>query len=349
MRWLPYLCLLGAAPAAADPQATCDRVRAEARSEAVVLYGPSIQAEGAHVPDVTNVIDPSAVPSHGLQGRLSLSVSPSDMLRGRAIEHVADAECSRVTASATLEQVLAVGTRYGELESARAELAYLEGHLGELDTIVADATARLESQRGTVIELTELLSRRTALRLRSADRREAIAMFEEIQTAPPADLDRAVTAYRASSVEVDRRHADVRDLAAWNVDVRGGVAGADQADWFAIVEVRYAIGGLWQGGADRRAIDARRQELRHDVRDLSVRVEQLQAVLHHSADALDLEVQTIDDALAHLRSERDRVATLESARSLRDRYAVDILELEARRAGVAALAATRHAVTKVTP
>jgi len=345
--FLPLLLL--AHPAAADPEATCDRVRAEAHSEAVVLYGASLQAEGAHVPEVTSLADPSAVPAHGLQARLSLSVSPSDMLRGRAIERVADAECARVTDSEALERVLAIGTRYGELEGARAELAYLEAHVGELDSLITEATARLESQRGTVIELTELASRRTSLRLRAADRREVVAMLEENVQAPPANLDGAIASYRSSALEVDRRHAAVRDLAAWHVDVRGGVAGADQADWFAVVEVRYALGGLWQGGADRRALDARRTELHHDLADLSVRVEQLRTTLRHSVEALELELQTIDGALAQLRSDRERIATLESARALRDRYAIDILELEARRAGVAALATTRRTLTKVTP
>lgn len=337
-----------ARPVAADTSATCERLHAEARSEAVVLYGPNVQLDGAHVPTVTNVIDPTAVAANGLQARLSLAVSPSDMLKGRAIERVADAECARVDQGDTLERVLAIGSRVGELASARAELAFLEAHVGELDGLVSDASERLDHQRGTVIELDELRSQRRSIQLRAAERREAIAVLEEVEDkGPPPDLARVVTSYRESALEVDRRHASVRDLAAWHVDVRGGVAGSDRADWFAVVEVGYSLGGLFQGSADREAIAARRAELAHDVRDVSVRVEQLRATMKRSVDALELELRTLDSELEHVRGDHERATTLadtnDSARAMRDRYSIELIELEARRVAASALLDARRA------
>lgn len=325
--------------------ATCQRVRAEADSEAALLYAPRLQLEGARAPGVSSAADPTAAVD-GLQARIALALSPLDMLRGRAVVRLAAAECAREQLAGRLDHVLALGDRHGELAAARAELAYLDAHAGEIDALVADVVDRFERQRATALEVAELRGRRAGVRRRVAELHHTRAVLEALDTgvAPPADLIGLARAHDAAALEVDRRKAAVRELAAWRFDVRGGVAGADRADWFGVVEVGYSFGQPWQRGADRRAVRARAAELAGDDRSVTVRLARLQAAMRRSVAALEVELATIDDELAALRVERDRLDGIDSdaARPLRARLTVELIELEARRISLHALIETRR-------
>jgi hypothetical protein len=334
------------AEATADVRdATCQRVRAEAESEAALLYAPRIQLEGARAPGVLSAGDPSAAVD-GLQARVVLALSPLDMMRGRAVERLADAECARERLAGRLDHVLALGDRHGELDAARAELAYLDAHAGEIDALVAEVIERFERQRATALEVAELRVRRAGVRRRVAELHHTYAVLEALDTgvALPADLGGLARAHDAAALEVDRRKAAVRGLEAWRFDVRGGVAGADRADWFAVVEVGYSFGQPWQRGADRRAVRARADELAGDDRAVTVRLARLQAAMRGSVAALEDELAALDDELAALRVERDRLDGLDSdaARPLRARLTVELIELEARRTAVQTLVESRR-------
>ncbi|HUQ05920.1 MAG TPA: hypothetical protein VM261_25635 [Kofleriaceae bacterium] len=325
--------------------ATCQRVRAEAESEAALLYAPRIQLEGARAPGVVSAGDPAAAVD-GLQARVVLALSPLDMMRGRAVERLADAECARERLAGRLDHVLALGDRHGELDAARAELAYLDAHAGEIDALVSEVVDRFERQRATALEVAELRGRRAAVRRRVAELHHTHAVLEALDTgvAPPSDLSELARAHDAAALEVDRRKAAVRGLEAWRFDVRGGVAGADRADWFAVVEVGYSFGQPWQRGADRRAVRARAAELTGDDRAVTVRLARLQAAMRGSVAALEVELAAIDDELAVLRVQRDRLDGLDSeaARPLRARLTVELIELEARRTAVQTLVEIRR-------
>jgi hypothetical protein len=341
--------LLAAHTASADPQATCDRLAAEAESQADVLYAPQVDLQGAHVP-VVSTTDPTLPAANGLQARLSLAISPTDIWRGHELERVASADCVRTRYADKLDRVLAVGDRYGEVAAARAEVKYLSDHLADVDALVADAEARFEHQRATAVELDELRERGTALRLQIAERRETLATLEQLDgpEEPVHDLAALVPAYRDSAVVLEREQGKLREIAPWRISVSGGVAEADQTDWFAIVDVTYSIGGLWQHGAEDRAADARRREVAHDVHDASVRVDMLRRAMHASALALAEELGAIDQMIEKLHADLSRLGSLEDANDathqLRARYTIQAIQLEARRAAITALVVARRAL-----
>ena len=64
--------------------------------------------------------------------------------------------------------------------------------------------------------------------------------------------------------------------------------------------------------------------------------------MHRSVLAIDAELASIDDQLETIRVDQDRIADLDSARLMRDRYAVEVIELGARRAGALALRDARR-------
>lgn len=341
---------LGAAVAATDAahaDDTCARLRAEARAEAVILYAPRIELEGARAPAVIDASEPTAA-RDGFQARAALALSPVDMLRGRAVERVARAECALDDASHQIDRVLATGARFGELAAVRAELAYLDEHLPTLDTLVADATEALARQRATALEVDELRSRRATLRRRASDLRNTRVLLEELdgEPGPTPDLDALAATARAAAIRVDRRKADVRGLSAWRLDVRAGVAAAERADYFAVVELSYSLGERFQKSANRRAVAARTAEVANDDRSATVRLARLQQAMRDSVVILDEELRGLDEELAAIATDRARLEGLDSdaARALRNRATIATIELEARRASVSTLAQTRHSL-----
>lgn len=338
---------LGAGSAAAEGDATCDRLRAEARSEAVILYAPRLELEVAQVPGVATPSDPTAAALRGPQGRLALALSPVEMLRGRAIERVAGAECARDRIARQLDRVLALGTRSGELAATNAELEYLDTHLGGIDALVDAAVAKLDRQRATAVEVAELRTRRASLRRRVAELHLTQIELRELggDVAPARDLDALASAYRGAALRAEDRRADVRTWSAWRFDVRAGIAAADRADWYAIIDLGYSFGQPWQRAAEHRAARAREQEYAGDDRTIA-RFEELVRALRGSLVALDEELRVLDDEIARGRSEQDRLAAFdaESAQQLRTRITIELVELGARRASLAALIASRRAI-----
>lgn len=331
--------------------AACERLRAEARAEALVLYAPRITVEGARAPAVVDAGDPVGV-TDGFQARASLGFSTTDALRGRAMERIADAECARTIAADRAGRVLGVGLRFGELAATRAEIAYLEGKLPEIDALVGDAVERFEHQRTTAIEVDELRTRRASFRIRlGAARREAgeLELLEQ-QGAPGTPvLATLAKDVRASEIEVARRHAALRSISAWRFDVRAGVAGGERADWFAVLELGYSLGQPFQAKANRRAISARAAEAKDDDRAVAGQLDHLQRAMQRSVSDLAAEVTTLDAELATQIGERDRIAAVanDAAKALVARFTLEIIELEARRTYLSALVTARRSITGV--
>jgi hypothetical protein len=237
--------------------------------------------------------------------------------------------------------------RHGELEAIRAELAYYDAHVPEIDALVDDATERLSRQRATTMELHDLRERRSALRIRIADLRHSGALLEELAALPPpAELERLARASRETAVEVERQRASVRDMSAWRFDIRGGVAATEKADWFAVVEVGYSFGQHWQAKANARAVRARAAEVATDERTTTMQLAELRRMMRRSAAALDVELASIDHELVALRAERAKldelVAGNDAARHFRARIVISLVELEARRTHVSALLSARR-------
>jgi len=343
---------LAAGTARADATAaSCERLRAEARAEAVVLYAPRITVEGARAPSVVDAGDPVGV-TDGLQARASLGFSTTDALRGRAIERIADAECARFVAADRAGRVLGVGLRYGELTALRAEIAYLESKLPEVDGLVGEAVERFEHQRATAIEVDEMRLRRSSFRIRLTEARRQLGEVEllEQQTKPgPPRLATLAKDVRASEIEVTKRHAALRAISAWSFDVRAGIAGGEQADWFAVVNLGYSLGQPFQAKANRRAVAARETELQTDDRALAGQLEQMQRVMERSVTDLSVEVTTLETELTAQTAERARISAVgnDVAKALVARFTLEIIELEARKTYLTALVTARRSLAGV--
>lgn len=333
---------------------TCDRLRAEAAAEAATLYAPRVLVEGARAPGVMDAADPVAA-TEGFQARASLGFSATDALRGRAIERIADAECARTIAADRAGRVLAVGLRFGELDATRAEIAYIEAKLPEVDALVGEVVDRFAAQRATAIEVDEMRTRRASLRIRLTAARRELGELELLEQqrgqAPQPALAALAKDVRATEIEVTKRHADLRAMSAWTLDVRAGVAGGETADWFAVVELGYSLGQPFQARANRRAIRARTAEAQADDRAVAGQLDHLQRAMQRSAKDLAAEVATIETELAAQVAERERIASVanDAAKALVARFTLEIIELEARRTYLSALVTTRRSLAGDSP
>lgn len=342
--------LLVTAPGA-RADGTCDRLTAEARAEAALLYAPRLEVEGARAPVAATAGDPTAV-GGGLQARVAVAVSPIDMLRGRAIERVASAECVREALAERIERVLAIGTRAGERDAIAHELAYLDARAPDVAALIDEARARLASGRGTALELDELRQRQRTLARRAADLAHQRALIED---APADDAPVSLTAladgYRRAVAQADRRRADTRALSAWRLEVRGGAAGGERLDWFVVAELGYSLGRPWQRAAERRLVRARAAELTDDVRSPVARLGRLRQLLAASATTLAAELRELDAELADLAAQEGQLAGLDgdAARGLRARITLTRLELEARRAGLEVLERQHRTLSEGAP
>lgn len=342
------LILVGAARAA-SADATCDRLRAEARAEAALLYAPRIEGEAARAPVAVTA---GAADTVGLQARLAIALSPVDMLRGRGVERVAVAECAREELAARIERVLAIGARAGEREALDHELAYLAQRAPEVEALVAESRARVATGRATAFDLEELRARQRTFVRHAAELQHRRALLDDAMVdAPVESLTGLAAGYRRAVAAVDRRRGELRALGAWHAEVRAGAAGGEDLDWFVVAEVGYSLGRPWQRGAERRLARARTRELDDDVRSPVARLARLREVLAASATTLAAELAGVAAELDELTAHEASLAGLDgdAARGLRARLLLTRFELEAHRAGLEVLERQHRTLSEGAP
>jgi hypothetical protein len=369
--------IAGAPSAHADGgAATCRKLRAEARSQASLLYAPRLVAGVVHLPP-GGALDPAeGALGDGNQARGSVALSPTDMWRGHLVMRGADAECRRVAAAERLEPVLRQGVQYGRAAALRAQIAYLTGALPRVGELVAEAEARLARQIVTAAEVDQLRDRHHDLRRSLLEARHELSLLEEqgldgdgahvalsrtvspvsddgrrSETTEPPE-DRSVTGttiaadladYERATLAAERERSSLRRVSPWQVDLRVGLVPDEETHWFGVVEVSYSLGDLWQRGAERAYLDARTDELRQADAELRVRTERFTGAMERSAAGLGEELALIDEELALLASERERLGPLDGDRAQQRRIVaeMDSILLGARRSYLAQLLAAR--------
>jgi hypothetical protein len=345
-----------ASPARADgAAATCRKLRAEARSQAALLYAPRLTASLVHLPP-GGALDPAQASfGDGDQVRGSIALSPVDAWRGHLVLRTADAECRRVAATLRLEPVLREGVEFGRAAALRAQIDFLTAALPRVGELVADAEARLARQILTAAEVDELRDRRHELRRQLIEARHELALLEEeafdreLEPGSPttaADLAAGVAAYERASLAAERAHSALRRVSPWQVDLRLGVVPSDGTQWFGVVEVSYSLGDLWQRKAERAYLDARTDELRDADAELHVRTERFTHAMARSAAGLGDELALVDEELARLDAERARLDALDGdrAQEQRIRAELDGILLGARRTYLSRLLSARTRV-----
>jgi len=327
-----------------DPR--CRQLRAEARSQAALLYAPTLSAEVLRLPAQGDETGTGMFPGSGLQVRSSFSQSLIDVWRGRTLEDIAQASCEELVAGDQLRRALEGAVEGARRDAVAARLAVLETALPKLAAVTARAEAQRDRGLITMLEADAIAAKADDLRRAILRQR---AMLAEL--APPTPGEREVPADPAALAGLLHRlrqaatagaegKARLRRLRAWDLRLRGGVIPAQPADWYGGVELRVDLGAIVQGAAEadaeaarRAAMEQRRDGLVHRVAELERRLGAAARILAEERELVATERARTARRLTAL----DEHGEVPAAVGHRDAAELRLIELDAEDAYLEAL------------
>jgi hypothetical protein len=302
--------LLTAEARADDTTDYCNKVTAQARSEAVLLMAPSASAQLIRYP-ANNVADVTGLQvGKGIQPRASVSYGVVDMVRGMGVMDVAAADCKRQQVGATLQELVVQRADIGRLPALESQIKFIDEQRPAIAAILHESEERLAARTTTLVEVHEL--RKGALEI---DRkaltaaRDAAVLRRRGFKMPDRPLSELVNQYDERALAYDERVGHVRKVQAWKLDLSGGIATAPEVDWFAVASLSYNFGGLLQGSAEEHAQTSRQRELKNARYELRHQIETLADELRVEQQEGKTELAALDRELAQVERER---ATLDS-------------------------------------
>jgi hypothetical protein len=245
------------APALADDvgggDAYCDYVEGVAAADSAVLMWPELFGSFGYIdqPAVVDLVPESS--SNNLRLTAGVNLSLSGVYQGLQTRGRASAECRRHRA---LDQV--EGAMVARALTARVE--ELEKAMPAADKILAQANADFAARRATAQDVNATRLRVDELRsLLVASRRELRASPE-----PGAATAGALADLYRADAEVEAHEGKLRRSKAFDVNLRVGYDkfldnDDEDSPYFAVVQVGFNLGYIFQGGANARAAAARKR------------------------------------------------------------------------------------------
>ncbi len=343
---IPLMLTIGqAGPAApAEPNAAsayCRYVESVAESESALLVAPDLVAsadeyrvtsrDGAAGGDIT-LMDPRVRVTAGIQ------YSIGQLRQGLLLRDRASAECKRYASVSAL---------YGFVEShsdglsrgaLAAKLAVLERALPRALAILSDAQTTMEKYQRTMEDVSTVELRVEGLRSAIRQTREQMAGL----VADDRDANRGGTSlaelfdrHTEAEERVERLEASLRHAKAWDLTFGGGyerLYGVDEkVPLFGRATVTIDLGGLFQSGADSRAVEWRGAWSRRDtdgVDDRAFRtVQKLRALVE--AQTAGLREATVFHGALEVQMKRLAGLDTDQARRFRDDLWFELVRVEA--------------------
>ncbi len=288
---------------AEEPTEYCQRITARAEADAALLLAPTARLQLIRFPSTSSAdsLGVTGGASRDVQPRAALSIGFVDMYRGLGVLDVARADCLRQQNATSLEMVVLQRADIGRLKALEQKLAFLREQASTVDQIVKNAEDRFAAHATTLAEVQDIRIHALALARLSAQAEQEVAALKARNVPMPAEpLTDILLAYEQHAVEVERRVAHVQKLQPWNLGVTGGVAATPKADVFAVAELSYNFGGLFQVGAQNRAVDARAKELKNARYELRHQIETVVRELRSSAEQSRRQARLLEGELARM-------------------------------------------------
>ena len=328
-----FLWCVTARPAFSEESIYCQRVRARAAEDAALLLWPRLVAEAVRFPSFTEAVGPTLGGS-GIQVRLGVSISPTDMVRGARLDAAADAECELHEASEALRQVLLESADAATLAASKGQAAFLRAHRGEWEALLAQASQRLMAGIITIIELQGLRRSVIELERKLAQVAGETARLEEQQSRSRAAsaFDVLAKRYVGWAMGLERQAAGARAFDAFHVGLTGGVIPGFgvRSEWYGLLAISFQLGGLFGAPASRRYLEARQEELEHAEYELPARASEAQLRLSsqmaralRDLEVVESELATNKVTLAALASSRATIAEHARATATLDQLSLD--------------------------
>jgi hypothetical protein len=308
------LLLVRPAVVGAEVSAPCVRVQAGAQATSALLLWPRVIVQGGRFPWTGNDALGPIGGTDPYQLRAGLSLSPIDMVRGVKVEQVAGDQCTLLEATDVLRDLAQGAGEQAVLSAYRAQAGYLESQRDGWRGILDRARRQLALGIVTALELQEIRRMVTTLERKVEFASGEVRRLEVLSGGHPgATLELASEDYVRRTMQVEQGLSSMEALDPFQVRLSAGAVASPQqpVGWFGLVEFSYSLGGISQGQARARFLDAREDELRHSRQELPGRA--LQAAASARAQAgrartelgiLDAEAEAIGSTLAALKDSR---------------------------------------------
>jgi hypothetical protein len=283
----------------------CQKVSARAESDSALMFAPTLHAQVIRYPNSGPADTSGFQVGRGVQPRAAVSINLVDVYKGFGVLDVARKDCLRQASAAPLEEVVLQRAEIGRLPALERKLAFLREHAGEVEEVVRNAEERFAAHTSTLTELQDLRLHALEFKRKIAEIERDIAVIKSRGTTPPsASIPDAVRTYEQRSIDFENSASHVRNLAPWKLSVTAGMTGSPEVDAFGVAELSYNVGGLFQAGAERRAVEARANELKNARYEMRQQVEAVSRELRVSAEHERAQAKAIDDELARIARER---------------------------------------------
>jgi hypothetical protein len=294
--------------AVADESSYCRKVRARAGEDAALLMWPKVFAEGDRFPSGTNQ---GPTLSSGLQPRIGLIFSPTDLYRGVKVEQVADEDCELHGVKVALQEWVSTAASNATLPALEAQVAYLDAHQSEWQESLSLERERREAGYTTLVELENLrrivgVLERKLESQRSEQRRLEAQVREVSRTASRATKDNAlVEEVGIRSRAVESGASSLLGLGAFQVRMLGGVIPTlDKTDWYARVDLTFDLGSFAFAKERARYRMASDDEMRHASYELPARAALVEEGLRLQKTNARRELKVVESELAAINATR---------------------------------------------
>ena len=291
----------------------CRKVSAQAQSDASLLMAPSVSAQLIRYP-ANNVADVTGLQvGKGIQPRASVTYGVVDMYRGLGVLDVASTDCRRQEVAAQLQEVVIARADIGRLPALESELTFLEAKRPALASVIRESEERLAARTTTFVEVHELKKSVLEVDRKSfTASRDAAVLRRRGFRMPARSLPEMLNAYDERALSYEEAISHVRKVQAWKLDVSGGIATTPVVDYFAVASLSYNFGGLFQGPAEHREIDAREHEIKNARYELRHQIETILDELKVEVEQGKKELRAYDDELLRIEHERASLDSLDA-------------------------------------
>ncbi len=328
--------------------AYCARVSSRAESDADLLLAPTVTGQVLRYPseDVDSVS--GAAVGQGWQPRVSMSYGLVDAYKGVGILAVGKTSCVVERHAAQLRAFVDARADIGRPAALVTELAVLRARRPEIEALALRSEERVKRGIGTVMEVLEIRRRQVDLDRTAVHLEGELTMLKarRVPTVSPSreQLALALRELEASARTQEDSISHVRDLDPWRLNLTGGAVTRPVVDYFAVVEVSYALGGIGRSGAESRYREARASERKTERSELQVQVALALQEIAESQRQARQEIVLLDAQTARLAALQASLAGPDApdTAEIRASSLLDSIAIDAERAYLSALVEQRH-------
>ena len=300
-------------PARAEgPTDYCQKTTARAEGDAALLFAPTLQGQLIRFPNRTPADASGFQIGTGVQPRVAMSISLVNIYQGIGVLDLAKKECKRQESTVSLEEVIAQRADLGRVPALERKVAFLRGQDAAVQEIVKGAEARFAAHTSTISEVQEIRLHALSFARHLSEAEGELAAVKARALPVPGGQDRAepleqlLTRYEQRSIAFENSSAHLHNLDPWKLGVSGGVAATPTAEVYGVAELAYNLGGLFRPSAERRAVEARANELKNARYEMRQQIDLITRELRVNAEHSRREAKAIEAEL--LRMARDRAS-----------------------------------------